>query len=136
GHAAEASRRFLAASAAYNFAQYVVFMDIDRKRELHDACVRAYAEAAPLFDPPATPFEVTYRRRAMKGYLRVPYGTQVAPVAVLFNGTNAVKEELHWWSEALLARGIATIAFDGPGLGEPFHRLSMVAEPRPIGTAI
>jgi 2,6-dihydroxypseudooxynicotine hydrolase len=136
GHGAEASRRFLAASAAYNFSQYVVFMDIARKRELHEACVRSYALAAPLFDPPATPFEVTYRRRAMKGYLRVPYGTRLAPVAVLFNGTNAVKEEMHWWSEALLERGIATITFDGPGLGETFHRLSMVAEPRPIGTAI
>lgn len=136
GHAAEAARRFLAASAAYNFAQYVVFMDIERKRQLHDACVRAYAEAAPLFDPPATPFEVMYRRRPMKGYLRVPYGTRLAPVAVLFNGTNAVKEELHWWSEALLERGIATLTFDGPGLGSTFHRLSMVAEPRPIGTAI
>jgi 2,6-dihydroxypseudooxynicotine hydrolase len=136
GHAAEASRKFLAASAAFNFAQYVVFMDIERKRELHEACVRAYAQAAPLVDPPATPFEVIYRRRPMKGYLRVPYGTQLAPVVVLFNGTNAVKEELHWWSDALLERGIATITFDGPGLGETFHRLSSVAEPRPIGTAI
>src|SRR6185369_3439261 len=71
-----------------------------------------------------------------KGYLRVPYGTRLAPVVVLFNGTNAVKEELHWWSDALLERGIATITFDGPGLGETFHRLSSVAEPRPIGTAI
>jgi pimeloyl-ACP methyl ester carboxylesterase len=26
--------------------------------------------------------------------------------------------------------------FDGPGLGETFHRLSMVAEPRPVGSAI
>jgi dienelactone hydrolase len=47
-----------------------------------------------------------------------------------------VKEELHWWSEALLERGLATIVFDGPGLGQTFHRMSMVAEPRPVGTAI
>src|SRR5204863_8441623 len=32
--------------------------------------------------------------------------------------------------------GIATLVFDGPGLGETFHRLSMVAEPRPVGHAV
>ncbi|MEO5617480.1 MAG: alpha/beta fold hydrolase [Candidatus Eisenbacteria bacterium] len=132
----EAARRYLAASAAYNFAQYVIFMNVDRKQSLHDSCVRAYGAAAPLFDPPALPFEVMYRRRPMKGYLRLPRVRGTAPVCVLFHGTNAVKEELHWWSEALLDRGIATITFDGPGLGETFHRLSTVAEPRPVGPAI
>ena len=136
GKSREAARRYLAASAAYNFAQYVIFIDVDRKKSLHESCVRAYSLAAPLFDPPAQPFDVMYRRRAMRGYLRVPRTPRPAPVCVLFHGTNAVKEELHWWSEALLDRGIATITFDGPGLGETFHRLSMVAEPRPIGPAI
>jgi len=72
----------------------------------------------------------------MRGFLRVPPGRRPAPVVVLFHGTNAVKEELHWWSEALLERGLATIIFDGPGLGQTFHRMSMVAEPRPVGVAI
>jgi 2,6-dihydroxypseudooxynicotine hydrolase len=136
GRAAEASRRFLQASAAYNFAQYVMFLDIARKRSLHESCVRAYGQAAPLLDPPAIPFEVTFRRHPMVGMLRLPPGGRPAPVAVLINGTNAVKEELHWWGEALLERGVAVIAFDGPGLGRTFHRLSMVAEPRPVGSAI
>ena len=136
GRKGEAARRYLAASAAYNFAQYVVFLDVTRKNALHAACVRAYAAGTPLFDPPARPFEVVYRRRPMRGLLRVPHGPGPAPVAVLFHGTNAVKEELHWWSDALLARGIATIQFDGPGLGETFHRMSMVAEPRAVGVAI
>jgi len=136
GRPREAGRRFLAASAAYNFAQYVLFIDINRKRALHEACVRSYAAGAPFYDPPATPFEVVYRRRVMKGYLRLPRIKGPAPVVVLFHGTNAVKEELHWWSDALLERGIATITFDGPGLGETFHRMSMVAEPRPVGVAI
>ena len=132
----DSARRYLAASAAYNFAQYVLFLDIERKRALHESCVRSYARAAPMFDPPAVPFELAYRRHTIRGYLRVPPGLRPAPVAVIFHGTNAVKEELHWWSEALLERGLATIVFDGPGLGQTFHRMSMVAEPRPVGTAI
>ncbi len=136
GRQRDAAGHFLAASAAYNFAQYVIFIDLDRKRALHESCVRAYAAGAPYFDPPAIPFEVPYRRRAMQGYLRLPSIQGPAPVVVLFHGTNAVKEELHWWSDALLDRGIATLTFDGPGLGHTFHRLSMVAEPRPVGMAI
>ena len=78
GRTHDASRRFLAASAAYNFAQYVIFLDIDRKRALHAACVRAYAQAAPLVDPPARPFEVAFRRQLMRGYLRLPKGLRPA----------------------------------------------------------
>lgn len=136
GERADAAAHYLAASAAYNFAQYVIFLDIERKRRLHDSCVRTYASAAPLFEIPAEPFEVTFRRQPMRGYLRVPPGRRPAPVVVLFNGTNSVKEELHWWGEALLERGIAVITFDGPGLGRTFHRFSMVGEPRPVGVAI
>ena len=131
-----AAKHFLAAAAAYNFAQYVIFLDMRRKRALHDACVRSYGMAASFFQPPAVPFDVWFRRKPMKGYLRLPAGPRPLPVAVLFNGTNAVKEEMHWWSDALLDRGIATITFDGPGLGQTFHRLSMVGEPRPVGVAI
>lgn len=136
GRPDEARDGFLAASASFNFAQYVVFLDLDRKRTLHEECVSAYAQAAPLFDPPAIPFDVPYRRRTMRGYLRVPPGDGPHPVVVLFHGTNAVKEELHWWTNALLDHGLATVSFDGPGLGETFHRLSMIAEPRPVGLAV
>ena len=136
GRRGDAAQLYLSASAAYNFAQYVVFLDVERKRSLHESCVRAYGMGAPMFDPPAECFEVIYRRRPMRGYLRIPAGPGPAPVVVLFNGTNAVKEELHWWTDALLARGIATLAFDGPGFGETFHRLTTVAEPRPVAPAI
>jgi 2,6-dihydroxypseudooxynicotine hydrolase len=72
----------------------------------------------------------------MSGYMRLPASPRPAPVVVVFNGTNAVKEELHWWGEAMLERGLAVITFDGPGLGKTWNRLSMVAEPRPVGVAI
>lgn len=136
GAAAEAASLYLEASAAYNFAQYVVFIDISRKRELHVKCVRAYAAATSLFDPPIVPFDVPFRGRTVRGLLRLPPGDGPRPVVVLFNGTNAVKEELHWWAEAFVQRGIAAITFDGPGLGTTFHRLTQVAEPRPVGVAI
>lgn len=131
-----AGEHFLSASAAYNFAQYVVFIDVERKRKLHEACVRAYRAAMPHWDIPGVPFEAPMRGRVIRGVLRVPPGEGPRPVVVAFNGTNAVKEELHWWSDELLRRGLAVITLDGPGLGETFHRLTYVAEPRPVGNAI
>ena len=136
GERAGATAHFLAATAAFSFAQHVLFLEVVRKRGLHEACTRVYEEAARLLDPPARIFEVIHRRRVMRGWLRIPAGDGPAPVVVLFHGTNSVKEELHGWSEALLARGLATLAFDGPGMGQTFHRLSMVAEPRPVWDSI
>lgn len=136
GEPGKGAERRLWASAAYNFAQYVVFMDPARKQELHAQCVRAYAAAAPHFEYPARTFEVDFRKRRVRGYLRRPAGEGPHPVVVIFNGTNGVKEELHQWADAYLERGIATITLDGPGLGETFHRLGTVAEPRPLGVAI
>jgi 2,6-dihydroxypseudooxynicotine hydrolase len=136
GERAQAASHYLWATAAYNFAQYVVFMDPARKRELHEQCLRAYAAAGPLVRHPVRPFEVEFRKRVVRGGLRLPDGPGPHPVVVLFNGTNGVKEELHLWSDAYLARGLATITLDGPGLGQTFHRLGTVAEPRPLGVAI
>lgn len=136
GDVRKSAEHRLWASAAYNFAQYVVFMDPARKQELHAQCVRAYAAAAPHFEYPARTFEVDFRKRRVRGYLRRPAGEGPHPVVVIFNGTNGVKEELHQWADAYLERGIATITLDGPGLGETFHRLGTVAEPRPLGVAI
>jgi dienelactone hydrolase len=136
GKTTEAGRRFLWASAAYNFAQYVVFMNPERKKRLHEMCVAAYELAGPRCMPPIQPFEVVFRKRKVKGVMRLPLGYGPHPVVVIFNGTNGVKEELHCWSDAYLERGIATVCLDGPGLGQTFHRLSSVAEPRPLGVAI
>lgn len=136
GAGRRAAREFVGASAAFNFAQYVLFMDLERKRGLHQACVEAYALASPFLDPPAREVRIRFRNDEMVGSLRVPHGRRPAPLVVMFNGTNAVKEELHVWSETLLERGLATLLFDGPGLGKTWHRLSMVAEPRPVGEAL
>src|SRR5436190_15939322 len=121
GKTAQAGQRYLWASAAYNFAQYVVFMDPARKKRLHEMCVAAYGRACPRASPPAREFVVEFRRRLVKGALRLPPGEGPFPVVVIFNGTNGVKEELHCWSDAYLERGIATVMLDGPGLGQTFH---------------
>ena len=40
------------------------------------------------------------------------------PVILMVPGANSVKEELHHWGWEFNQRGMATLAFDGPGQGE------------------
>ena len=70
-------------------------MEPARKVLLHQQCVRAYAAAGPLLCHPIQPFEVEFRKRTVRGALRLPDSPSPHPVVVLFNGTNGVKEELH-----------------------------------------
>jgi 2,6-dihydroxypseudooxynicotine hydrolase len=61
----------------------------------------------------------------LPGWLRCPLAaTGPLPLVVLFNGAGIVKEEMTLWSDAFLERGLATLAFDGPGCGELRGRLA------------
>ncbi|MFI6849057.1 alpha/beta hydrolase family protein [Kitasatospora sp. NPDC050467] len=51
------------------------------------------------------------------GWLRRPAGGGRAPVVVVVPGMDSAKEEFHAVAEALLARGTAVFAMDGPGQG-------------------
>src|SRR5258708_37354091 len=51
------------------------------------------------------------------GVLRKPIAGR-CPVLVMAPGLDSTKEELHAYEEPFLARGIATLAIDGPGQGE------------------
>lgn len=51
------------------------------------------------------------------GWLRRPPGTGTAPVVLIAPGLDSSKEEFHVLADALLERGVAVAAFDGPGQG-------------------
>jgi 2,6-dihydroxypseudooxynicotine hydrolase len=51
------------------------------------------------------------------GVLRKP-NIGRSPVLIMAPGLDSTKEELHAYAEPFLARGIATLAIDGPGQGE------------------
>ena len=54
----------------------------------------------------------------MPGYLWIPEGVDKPPIVVMAPGANSVKEELHRWAQAFVARGLGTFVFDGTGQGE------------------
>ena len=123
--AAEERRSPLAAADAWigsamchHFGKFVFFEDLDQLRAASDATASAFRRAAPLLDPPAEPITIPYAGRALPGYLRRPHGVPRPPVVLLIAGLDSTKEEFHTFTGLFLRRGVATLAFDGPGQGE------------------
>jgi len=61
------------------------------------------------------------------GVLRKPH-TGRCPVLVMAPGLDSTKEELHAYEEPFLARGIATLAIDGPGQGEAEYEIPICGD--------
>jgi hypothetical protein len=83
----------------------------------------AYLKAGALFSPPVTRVTVPFAGREGEGstvvfLYRRPLGVEHPPVVVMWGGVDAWKEQMTAASDLVLARGLATIALDGPGTGE------------------
>jgi dipeptidyl aminopeptidase/acylaminoacyl peptidase len=87
--------------------------------------------------PPAQHVTFPFERAQLHGWLRRPDTAAPLPVAVILPGLDACKEELHAWSDAFLARGLATLTLDGPGQGESAFALPVRTDwGRAIGAVI
>lgn len=125
GHAFSAGEAFRRAALYFHFGQMIFYTDLDQKLAAHDRQVALYRRAAPLLRPAAERLEIPYEDTTLPAYLRLPPGAGPHPLVILVCGTDSVKEQEGHWEEALLARDLATLAFDGPGQGEMWSRMKM-----------
>jgi 2,6-dihydroxypseudooxynicotine hydrolase len=115
-------RGLLRASIYYHYAKHLFGEDPEQFRDAHERMLRCYLAASPYLDPRMERFEIPFEGAVMAAYLRRPTGVPCPKLAILLPGLDAAKEELHAWSDAFLARGLATVTLDGPGQGETsFH---------------
>jgi alpha-beta hydrolase superfamily lysophospholipase len=111
GRTVTAGGAFLTASLWYYFAGSWPTSQVSTYQE----SAQAQRAALDLLDPTAERVEGD----RFRGVLRRPDAhAGTAPLVVLVPGLDGAKEELFSISEALLARGCATFAIDGPGQGE------------------
>ncbi len=131
--AAEAWRR---AGMCWHWAKFVFVMDPDQLRAASDRAVADYARGLDTMRPPAQRVAVPYGGTALPAYLRVPATTAgPPPVVVMAPGLDSVKEELQATAEYFLARGMATLAVDGPGQGESEFELPIEPAYEKVATA-
>jgi dienelactone hydrolase len=123
-----AAEAYVRAAIYYHYGKHLFADRPDEFRRAHDAMLRCYSAAAPMFDPPIERVEFPYQGTFMAGWLRKPRGSKRPPVAIVLPGLDACKEELHAWAEAFVARGLAALTLDGPGQGETSFRLPVTHE--------
>ena len=125
GDEALAERRFVSAgehlsqaAVTYHFAKYLFVQDIQQLRTAHRNAVDCLRRALPHLDPPGERVLIPYQGAHLAATLRLPHGVARPPVVLMTMGLDSTKEELGTFELTFLKRGMATLAFDGPGQGE------------------
>jgi len=106
------------AGVYYHFAKFLFVHDIPQMRAAHEKAVACRTLALPHLRPAGERVEMPYGGKWLAGILRKPVGAERPPVVVMAMGLDSAKEETDAYEQPFLARGMATLAFDGPGQGE------------------
>ncbi len=116
-HELSASEWFVIGALA---AQYGQFLCFDERRPAGQARkAELYRRGAPYLNPPAARIDLPFETVTIPSYLRLPPSADgPSPCAILLGGLESTKEESFAFENLLLARGVATLTFDGPGQGE------------------
>ena len=120
-HTRTATAEFARAALYFHYAQNLYYDDLKVKRAAHDRKIAVFRKAAPLFDPPLEPKQIPFDDMKLPGYLRVPRGQAKAPCVILLGGLDTTKEDYMVVNNLCAERGLATLAFDGPGQGEVLY---------------
>ena len=129
------------ASLAWHWGKFVFVDDPVQQRAAQERSVACYRRAAAGLTPPAELVRIPYEATQLAAYLRIPATPgrdrdAAPPVVIMVPGLDSTKEELQATAEYLLARGMATLAIDGPGQGEAAYDLPIEPAYEKVATAV
>ena len=117
-HFVSAGEHFSRAAVTYHFAKYLFVQDMEQMRAAHMKAVECLTLALPHLDPPGERVLIPYEGKHLAATLRKPKGMSRPPLVLMTMGLDSTKEELLTFEMDFLRRGMAILAFDGPGQGE------------------
>lgn len=114
------------AAMLYHFGKFMFVHDLEQMKRAHRKVIECRQDALPHLPFPGERVEMPYQGKRLAGILRKPAGSQEGarpsvarhPVVVMIVGLDSTKEEMDVYENIFLSRGMATLAFDGPGQGE------------------
>ena len=106
------------AGVYYHFGKFLFVQDLAQMKAAHMKAIECRNLALPYLKPKGERVEMPYEGKLLAGILRKPEGVEKPPVLVFACGLDSCKEETETYENPYLARGIATLVFDGPGQGE------------------
>src|SRR6266704_3852223 len=121
-------------AAISHWAPRFVANGMPQMKEAHRRAVECRNKALPLLNPPGERVAIPYEGKQLYGNLRKPTaqpsntGIARPPIAVMCMGLDSAKEEMDDYENRFLKRGLATLAFDGPGQGEAEYDFALCPE--------
>ena len=137
GHKLSAGEHWTRAAVCYHFGKFLFVNDTAQMKAAHAKAVECRNKALPLLDPPGERVAIPYEGKVLYGNLRKPKGVAKPPVVVMCMGLDSAKEEMDDYENRFLKRGVATLAFDGPGQGEAEYDIPICPEyERPVKAVV
>lgn len=118
GYKLSAAQHLTTAAVCYHFSKFVFVLDVAQMRAAHMKAVECRKLALPLLRPAGEYVRIAFEGKSLAGILRRPAGVTRPAIAVMCMGLDSAKEEMESYESLFLARGLATLSFDGPGQGE------------------
>jgi dipeptidyl aminopeptidase/acylaminoacyl peptidase len=118
-----AAEHLTRAGVCYHFAKFLFVHDPDAMRRAHRKAIDCRQLALPHLAPPGERVQIPFAGTVLAGILRRPRGIARPPLVVMIMGLDSAKEEMDAYETTFLDRGMATLAFDGPGQGEAEYEL-------------
>jgi 2,6-dihydroxypseudooxynicotine hydrolase len=131
GFAVSAGGHFTRAAVCYHFGKFLFVNDPAQMKEAHRRAVECRNKALPCLQPPGERVAIPYEGKLLYGNLRKPATAQPSakpPIVVMCMGLDSAKEEMDDYENRFLKRGLATLAFDGPGQGEAEYDFAICPE--------
>lgn len=118
GYTYSAGQHWTRAAVCYHFGKFLFVNDLEQMRRANMKAVECRNLALPHLKPTGERVAIPYLGKFLYGNLRKPLGVTNPPVVVMCMGLDSAKEEMDDYENRFLVRGLATLAFDGPGQGE------------------
>jgi len=128
GHTISAAGHYTRAAVCYHFGKFLFVIDPAQMKRAHMKALECRNRALPYLQPPGERVAIPYEGRELYGNLRKPAGSAKAPIVVMCMGLDSAKEEMDDYESRFLQRGLATLAFDGPGQGEAEYDFAICPE--------
>ena len=132
GREALAKRQFVSAgehlgraAVTYHFGKYLFVNNMAEMKTAHMKAVECHTLALPHQLFPGERVMIPYEGKTLAGVLRKPPGVARPPVVLMTMGLDSTKEEFDTFEIAFLRRGMAILAFDGPGQGEAEYEFAI-----------
>lgn len=141
GYTLSAADHLKTAAVCYHFGKFLFMHDPAQMRTAHDKAIDCHRTALPFMRPPGERVEIPYEGTTLTANLRKPVaavvGTDTPPVLIMCVGLDSTKEEMDAYAVPFLDRGIAIVAFDGPGQGEAEYDLPIRGDyEAPVGAVL